>query len=65
MTLQKLLSTDTEGVTYMSTNKSSDEYAHDIDIWWGEADSRTVVRTSTPVTVMKRCRVVLVVAIFK
>jgi hypothetical protein len=49
----------------MSTNKSSDEYAHDIDIWWGEADSRTVVRTSTPVTVMKRCRVVLVVAIFK
>ncbi len=23
----------------MSTNKSSVEYAHDIDIWWGEADS--------------------------
>jgi hypothetical protein len=32
------MSTATESV--ISTNKSSDEYAHDIDIWWGEADSR-------------------------
>jgi hypothetical protein len=38
MALLKPLSTDTEGA--MSTNKSSDEYAHDIDIWWGEAYSR-------------------------
>ncbi len=36
--LQKPLSTATESV--MSTNKSSDEYAHDIDIRWGEAESR-------------------------
>jgi hypothetical protein len=24
----------------LTNNKSSNEYAHDIDYWWGEKDSR-------------------------
>ncbi len=46
-TIENIMSTATEGV--MSTNKSSDEYAHDIKIWWREADSR---QNKTSVTVV-------------
>ncbi len=50
--IETIISTATEGV--MWTNKSFDVYAHDIDIWWGEADSRNKY---SRVTVMKKCRV--------
>ena len=48
------MSIDTEGV--MSTNKSSDEYAHDLMIFGGEKQNKY---PNTRVTLMKKCRVVL------
>jgi hypothetical protein len=45
-------------ISVMSINKSSYKYSHDIDIWWGEADSRQNKYSSDS----EKCRVVLVVA---
>ena len=38
--IETIISKGTQSVMATTSNKSADEHAHDVEVWWGEIDSQ-------------------------